>query len=198
MAFARLRGWAKALKRDVLALWFACRDPATPLLPKLLASAIVVYALSPIDLIPDFIPILGFVDDMILLPAAMKLLGEGSSVLFLSGASTHLVLPGYGALASAKALGDCFVRYLAIECAQQGINFNTLGSGPVDTELYRSAAPKSPTGEAMPPPVSPNGKRITAEDLAEVAAFLVSKGGSMIRGQVVLVDGGMSTTVRVR
>lgn len=73
MAFARLRGWAKALKRDVLALWFACRDPATPLLPKLLASAIVVYALSPIDLIPDFIPILGFVDDMILLPAAIYL-----------------------------------------------------------------------------------------------------------------------------
>lgn len=133
-----------------------------------------------------------------LVQPGMKLLGEGSSVLFLSGASTHLVLPGYGALASAKALGDCFIRYLSIECAAQGINFNTLGSGPVDTELYRSAAPRTATGESMPPPATPNGRRITPEDLAEVAAFLVSKGGSMIRGQVVLVDGGMSTTVRGR
>lgn len=76
MALARLRGWAKALKRDVLALWFACRDAATPLLPKLLASAIVAYALSPIDLIPDFIPVLGFVDELILLPAAIYLVSR--------------------------------------------------------------------------------------------------------------------------
>lgn len=76
MALARLRGWAKALKRDVLALWFACRDPATPLLPKLIASAIVAYALSPIDLIPDFIPVLGFLDELILLPAAIYLVSR--------------------------------------------------------------------------------------------------------------------------
>ncbi|HZP86830.1 MAG TPA: YkvA family protein [Burkholderiales bacterium] len=69
----RLRAWARALKHDVLALWFACRDPRTPLLPKLLASLIVAYALSPIDLIPDFIPVLGFVDELILLPGALYL-----------------------------------------------------------------------------------------------------------------------------
>jgi uncharacterized membrane protein YkvA (DUF1232 family) len=73
MAAQRLREWARALKRDVVALWFAYRDPRTPLLPRLLAMAIVGYALSPIDLIPDFIPVLGFVDEVILLPGAIWL-----------------------------------------------------------------------------------------------------------------------------
>jgi enoyl-[acyl-carrier protein] reductase III len=133
-----------------------------------------------------------------LVQPAMKLLGPGSTVLFLTGASTHLVLPRHGALAAAKALGDCFVKYLAIECAGKGINFNSLGVGPVDTDLYRSVAPRSSDGTPLPPPASPNGRRITPEDVAEVAAFLISEGGSMIRGQTILVDGGMSTTVRSR
>jgi uncharacterized membrane protein YkvA (DUF1232 family) len=73
MTAQRLRDWARALKRDVVALWFAYRDPRTPLLPRVLAAAIVAYALSPIDLIPDFIPVLGFLDEMILLPGAIYL-----------------------------------------------------------------------------------------------------------------------------
>jgi uncharacterized membrane protein YkvA (DUF1232 family) len=67
----RLRRWAAALKRDVLALWFCYRDPRTPLVAKVLAMLIVAYALSPIDLIPDLIPVLGYLDDLILLPAAV-------------------------------------------------------------------------------------------------------------------------------
>ena len=133
-----------------------------------------------------------------LVQPAMGLLARGSTVLFLTGASTHLVLPRHGALAAAKALGDCFIKYLAIECANKDINFNSLGVGPVDTDLYRSVAPKSADGQSLPPPTSPNGRRITPEDVAEVAAFLASPGGSMVRGQTVLVDGGMSTTVRAR
>jgi len=70
---ARLRDWARSLKRDVLALWFACRDPHTPLAAKLVATLVVAYALSPIDLIPDFIPILGYLDELILLPAGIWL-----------------------------------------------------------------------------------------------------------------------------
>jgi uncharacterized membrane protein YkvA (DUF1232 family) len=67
----RLRRWGRAIKQDVLALWFCCRHPRTPLLAKLLALAIAAYALSPIDLIPDFIPVLGYLDELILLPAAI-------------------------------------------------------------------------------------------------------------------------------
>lgn len=70
----RLREWARALQREVLALWFACRDPATPCLARCAAVLVVAYALSPIDLIPDFIPLLGYLDELIILPAAIWLI----------------------------------------------------------------------------------------------------------------------------
>jgi len=129
-----------------------------------------------------------------LVQPALRLLGEGSSVIFLSGSSVELVLPRHGALASAKALGECMVRYLAIELAPRGINVNTLRTGPVDTELLRSV--RSPSGEPMPMPVTPNGRRLTVEDIAEAAAFLVSPPAAMVRGQAIMVDGGLNTTVR--
>jgi len=69
----RLKNWAATLKRDVMALWFACRDPRTPWYAKALTMLIVAYALSPIDLIPDFIPVLGYLDELILLPAGIYL-----------------------------------------------------------------------------------------------------------------------------
>ena len=68
----RLKRWAKALTRDVLALYLAGRDPRVPWMPKALAVAIAAYALSPIDLIPDFIPVLGYLDELILLPLAIS------------------------------------------------------------------------------------------------------------------------------
>jgi len=63
-----LRIWAKSIKRDVIALWLAARDPRTPWIAKLLAGLVAAYALSPIDLIPDFIPVLGYLDELIVLP----------------------------------------------------------------------------------------------------------------------------------
>ena len=69
----RLGSWARTLKRDVVALWIAARDPRTPLAAKLVAGAVAAYALSPIDLIPDFIPVLGYLDDLLLLPAGIWL-----------------------------------------------------------------------------------------------------------------------------
>lgn len=70
---AALRGWARALKRDVIALWIAARDPRTPWRIRLLAGAVAAYALSPIDLIPDAIPVLGLLDDLLILPAGIWL-----------------------------------------------------------------------------------------------------------------------------
>lgn len=69
----RLRQRARAIKRDTYTLYLACRDPRTPWYVKLFAGGIVAYALSPIDLIPDFIPVLGYVDDLVLLPLAIVL-----------------------------------------------------------------------------------------------------------------------------
>lgn len=71
---ARLQTWARALKRDVVALWLAMKHPDTPWYARALAAAITAYALSPIDLIPDFIPVLGYVDDLIIVPAGVWLL----------------------------------------------------------------------------------------------------------------------------
>ena len=69
--FASLRRWAQRLKRDVVAVWFAARDPATPFAVRLLAAAVAAYALSPIDLIPDFIPVLGLLDDALIVPLGL-------------------------------------------------------------------------------------------------------------------------------
>ena len=71
--FARARDWARRVKRDVLALGIAATDPRTPWHAKLLAATIVAYALSPIDLIPDFVPVLGYLDDLIILPLGILL-----------------------------------------------------------------------------------------------------------------------------
>lgn len=76
----KLRNWARRVKRDGVTLWFAGKSPLTPWYAKALGAFVVAYALSPIDLIPDFIPILGYVDDVILLPVliwfTVKLLPE--------------------------------------------------------------------------------------------------------------------------
>ncbi|WP_223473126.1 MULTISPECIES: YkvA family protein [unclassified Pseudomonas] len=69
----RLRQWARTLKRQTMTLWFCYRHPQTPWLPKWIAIIVVAYALSPIDLIPDFIPVLGYLDDVILLPLGIWL-----------------------------------------------------------------------------------------------------------------------------
>ncbi len=69
----RLRAWARGLKRDVIALWLAPRDLRVPLLAKLLAGLVAAYALSPVDLIPDFIPVLGYLDDLLIVPAGIWL-----------------------------------------------------------------------------------------------------------------------------
>jgi uncharacterized membrane protein YkvA (DUF1232 family) len=66
-------GWARHVKRDGLTLWFAVKHSRTPWYAKTLGVLVVAYAWSPIDLIPDFIPVLGYLDDLILLPLLIKL-----------------------------------------------------------------------------------------------------------------------------
>lgn len=69
----KLKTWARRIKRDSVMLWFARKHPRTPLLAKVLSVAIVAYVLSPVDLIPDFIPVLGYVDEIILVPLLIAL-----------------------------------------------------------------------------------------------------------------------------
>jgi uncharacterized membrane protein YkvA (DUF1232 family) len=70
---SRLRKWAMELKQQTLVVYFAARDPRTPWFARLLALGIAAYALSPIDLIPDFIPVLGYLDDLVIVPLGLML-----------------------------------------------------------------------------------------------------------------------------
>lgn len=71
---SRVLQWMRRLRRNLLAVWFACRHPGTPLLAKVLAVVVAGYAFSPIDLIPDFIPFVGYLDEFVLLPGAIYLI----------------------------------------------------------------------------------------------------------------------------
>ena len=68
-----LHKWAHRLRRNILAVWIASRDARTPSTAKVVAMIVAAYALSPIDLIPDFIPVLGYLDDLIIVPAGLVL-----------------------------------------------------------------------------------------------------------------------------
>ena len=68
-----LKNWAQLIKRDVHALYLASKDPRVPWYAKALAVVVAGYALSPIDLIPDFIPVFGYLDDVVLIPLGIWL-----------------------------------------------------------------------------------------------------------------------------
>ncbi len=71
--FTRIKHWAKNLKRDSHAIYLASRDPRVPWYAKVLGVAVAAYALSPIDLIPDFIPVVGYLDDLVIVPLGIWL-----------------------------------------------------------------------------------------------------------------------------
>lgn len=94
---ARLEHWARVVKRDVVALYLAARDARTPWTAKAVALAVTAYALSPIDLIPDVIPVLGLLDEAVLLPLgillAVRLVGDALMAEFRARASALERLP---------------------------------------------------------------------------------------------------------
>ncbi|HYE50776.1 MAG TPA: DUF1232 domain-containing protein [Azospirillaceae bacterium] len=120
--FDRLKGWAKALKRDVVALWLAARDPRVPRAAKLAAAAVAAYALSPIDLIPDFVPVLGYLDDLVLVPAgiwlAIRLAPPALMAEFRAAASARQGRPvsraGAAAIVAVWAVGLAALAWWAL------------------------------------------------------------------------------------
>ena len=79
--FKKIKAWAKKLKRQIFVLYFAYKDERVPFYAKVFTACVVAYAFSPIDLIPDFIPILGYLDDIIIVPLgvmfALKMIPKG-------------------------------------------------------------------------------------------------------------------------
>lgn len=108
MLLDRVKQWARNLKRDIVALWLAARDRRTPWHAKAVAGAVAAYAFSPIDLIPDFIPVLGYLDDLIILPLgialAIRLIPPELMSQFRQEAARHETRPRSIAAAAAIAL----------------------------------------------------------------------------------------------
>ncbi|TFH58601.1 YkvA family protein [Peribacillus frigoritolerans] len=71
--FDKIKTWARSLKRQIFTLYFACKDERVPWHAKVFTACVVAYAFSPIDIIPDFIPILGYLDDVILVPIGVMI-----------------------------------------------------------------------------------------------------------------------------
>jgi uncharacterized membrane protein YkvA (DUF1232 family) len=112
----RLRQWARALRLDIVTLWVVARQPATPLRIRLVAGAVAAYALSPIDLIPDFIPVLGYLDDLILVPfglwIAIRMIPE--SLLAAARIKAHAILKRPVSMAGAVFVGLLWICSIAL------------------------------------------------------------------------------------
>jgi uncharacterized membrane protein YkvA (DUF1232 family) len=102
--FDRIKIWALTLKRDAYAVYLAARNPNTPWHVKVLAVVVAAYAFSPIDLIPDFIPILGYLDDLILVPVGIwlvvSLIPEQAMVEYRAKANEIVQRPHDGKVAA--------------------------------------------------------------------------------------------------
>ena len=92
-----IKRWARELKRDIVAVWIAARDPGTPIVAKVGGGIVAAYAISPIDLIPDFIPVLGYLDDLLIVPLglmlAVRLIPDNLMIAFRERADTLLERP---------------------------------------------------------------------------------------------------------
>ena len=123
---------------------------------------------------------------------ASRLMTEGGRIVNITSEGSRRVLPYYFSVGTSKAALEAVTRYLAVELAPQGIVVNAVSGGYVDT----GALDHFPTKEEMLEAGrnTPAGRMVTPEDIARVVAFLCSDDAEMIRGQIILVDGGVTLT----
>ena len=119
---------------------------------------------------------------------ASKLMPEGGSIVNITSQGSQKVLPYYFSVGTSKAALESLTRYLAVELAPQGISVNAVSGGYVET----GALDYFPNRESMLEAgrSTPAGRMVRAEDIARVVAFLCTDDAAMIRGQVIVVDGG--------
>lgn len=122
---------------------------------------------------------------------AAKLMKNGGKMVSISSLGSRLVMPIYTAVGVSKAALEALTRYLAIELAPKGICVNGIAAAAVETEAL-----KLYTADRELPPLSwqttPTGRMVQPEDIANVVAFLCSDQSAMIRGQIIVIDGGVS------
>ena len=124
---------------------------------------------------------------------AARLMTDGGQIVNISSPGSQRVLPYYFSVGVSKAALEALTRYLAVELAPKGISVNAVSSGYVETGALRSF-PNREDLVASSREATPVGRALTAEDVARVVAFLCTDEAYMIRGQVILVDGGKTLT----
>ncbi len=124
---------------------------------------------------------------------ALPLLGEGSSVVFITSAGSWKALPGYGGLGAPKALAEHLARYLAREVAPRGARVNCISPGPLDTVARRRMFPDTWEERLeMQRRQTPAGRTLRIEEVAEVVELLSRPAFAMMQGQVLTIDGGLT------
>jgi enoyl-[acyl-carrier protein] reductase III len=124
---------------------------------------------------------------------AAALMKNGGAIVNISSLGSRLVMPIYTAVGVSKAALEAITRYLAIELAPRGIRVNAVSAAAVETEALKlyTADPSLPRPLVT---TTPAGRMVQPEDMAGVVAFLCDDAACMIRGQVIIVDGGVSLT----
>jgi len=120
-----------------------------------------------------------------------ELLQPGSVVLYMTSIGSHRVIPGYGAVGAAKAVGDALVRYLASELAPRGVRVNAMSLGPFASKAAADVVDDVEALMKVTDAATPRGRRLDLAEIADAAAFLAGPGGSGVTGQVVTVDAGI-------
>ena len=121
--------------------------------------------------------------------AASRLMPDGGRIINISSPGSTWVLPAYFAVGVSKAAIEAVTRYLAVELGPKGIAVNTVSPGFVMTEALNAFPDQLGIRDIASRP-TPAGRTITPEDVSNVVAMLCSSDAEMIRGQVIIVDGG--------
>lgn len=155
----------------------AVTGPLLEIDPAELEKAIEVNGLALVNLVREALPVMG----------------EGSTVFYVSSRGARFVIPKYGALGTAKALGEHLVRYLAREVAPRGVRVLTVAPGSVDTAAYRAMFPDTYEERLkQAAEANPMGRGVTVEDCAALVEMLADPELTMVQGQTITADGGYS------
>jgi enoyl-[acyl-carrier protein] reductase III len=122
--------------------------------------------------------------------AAKLMKDKGGKIVSLSSLGSFLVWPTYAIVGVSKGALETLTRYLAIELAPMGICVNAVAASFVETEALKFYFDEELKQGSIP--ITPAGRRVTPEDVANVVAFLCSEEAFMIRGQTIIIDGGLS------
>jgi len=155
----------------------AVSGPLLEIDPEELRQSVAVNALALVDLTREALP----------------LLGEGSTVFYVTSRGGRAVIPGYGALGTAKALGEHTIRYLARELAERRVRALSVSPGTVDTPAFRAMFPGTWEERlAKTDAANPMGRGVTGEDCAALVEMLADPALEMVQGQTISIDGGYS------